>query len=194
MASTGFSFLALTVCVAPNSLAHCSFRSSTSTAMIVLRAGELGAGDRGVARRRRSRTPRRSRRASRLPVLMAAPMPAMTPQPSSPATSGGASAIDLGALAGGDERLLDERADAERGGELGAVGEGHLLRRVVGGEAVPGASAAAGPALAADRAPVQDDVVAGCDVGDAVTDGSRRHRPPRGPSRNGKSSLMPPSR
>ena len=38
-------------------------------------------------------------------------------------------------------------------------------------EAVPGAATAAGPALAADRTPVEDDVVAGRYVGDAVADG-----------------------
>ena len=44
--------------------------------------------------------------------------------------------VDLGALAGGHEGLLGEGADAERGREHGAVGEGHLLGGVVGGEAV----------------------------------------------------------
>ena len=35
--------------------------------------------------------------------------------------------VDLGALTGGDQRLLGEGADAERRVKLGAVGEGHLL-------------------------------------------------------------------
>ena len=52
------------------------------------------------------------------PVYIAAPRPAITPQPSSPAASGRAAGFDLGGLARGDERLLGERADAERGAEL----------------------------------------------------------------------------
>ena len=42
--------------------------------------------------------------------------------------------------------------------------------RVVRGEAVPGPAPAAGAALAADRAPVQDDEVAGRDGGHPVAD------------------------
>ena len=55
-----------------------------------------------------------------------------------------------------DEGLLRERADPQRGGEFGAVLEGHLLRRVVGGEAVLRAAPLAGTALPAHRAPVED--------------------------------------
>ena len=79
--------------------------------------------------------------------------------------------IDLGALPGGDERLLGEGTDAEGGRQLGAVLQRHLLRRVVGVEAVPGLAAAAGAALAADRPPVEDDVVARGEVGDVIADG-----------------------
>ena len=68
--------------------------------------------------------------------------------------------VDLGALAGGDQRLLGEGADAQRRGQLGAVLERHLLGGVVGGEAVPRLAAVAGPAVAADRAPVEDHEVA----------------------------------
>ena len=50
-----------------------------------------------------------------LPVLIAAPMPAITPQPSNPATSGFTAGFDLGALPGVDQGLLDERADAQCG-------------------------------------------------------------------------------
>ena len=56
------------------------------------------------------------------------------------------------------------------GRQLGAVGERHLLRRVVGGEAVPGLALEAGAALAAHGAPVEDDEVAGRHVGDALAD------------------------
>jgi hypothetical protein len=66
--------------------------------------------------------------------------------------------------------LVGEGADAEGGGQLGAVLQGHPLLRVVGVEAVLGASAQAGAALAADRAPVEDHEVAGGDPGDALAD------------------------
>ncbi len=78
--------------------------------------------------------------------------------------------VDLGALSRGDQRLLHEGADAQGGGEGGAVGQGHLLGRVVGVEAVPGPATLAGAALAADRAPVQDDEVARRDAGHVVAD------------------------
>ena len=105
-----------------------------------------------------------------LPVLIAAPMPAITPQPSSPAVVAGHLGIDLGALAGGDERLLDERPDAERRRQHGAVGERHLLRGVERGEADPRPAAQAAAARAAHRPPVEDDEVAGRHVGDALAD------------------------
>ncbi len=76
--------------------------------------------------------------------------------------------VDLGALPGGDQRLLREGADAQGRGQLGAVGQGHLLLRVVGGEAVPRPSAQTGPALPAHGTPVEDDEVAGREVGDAL--------------------------
>ena len=154
--------------VAPNSLASSSFRASRSTAMIVAapasRAPAMAA----------SPTPPQPNTATESPgptspVSMAAPRPAITPQPSSPATSGFTVGRHLGALPGGDERLLGEGADAERGRQRHAV-EGHLLRGVVGGEAVPGPTPAARPALAAHRPPVEDDEVARRDVGDAGAD------------------------
>jgi hypothetical protein len=76
---------------------------------------------------------------------------------------------DLGALAGGDQRLLGEGADAQCRRQLGAV-EGHLLRGVEGGEAVPGAAPATGPALAAHRSPVEDHEVAGSHLDHIRTD------------------------
>jgi hypothetical protein len=95
----------------------------------------------------------------------------MTPQPSRPGDLGLRRGVDLRALSGVDEGLLDERADAQRGGELLARGQGHLLGGVVGAEAVPGLAAATGPAVPADGAPVEDDEVARGDVGDALADG-----------------------
>ena len=94
------------------------------------------------------------------PVNMAAPRPAITPQPEQPGRLGPGPGVDLGALARGHQRLLGEGADAEGGGQRGAVGQGHLLGGVVGGEAVPGPSPATRPALAAHRPPVEDDEVA----------------------------------
>src|SRR5690606_17901791 len=76
--------------------------------------------------------------------------------------------VDLRALAGRDERLVGERADAEGRGQLRADLEGHLLLGVVGVEAVPGTPAQARPALPAHRPPVQDHEVAGFDLGDPV--------------------------
>ena len=71
-----------------------------------------------------------------LPVCAAAPKPAITPQPSKPGGFGLGAGVDLRGLARRDERLLRERTDAERGRERRAVGERHLLLRVVRGEAV----------------------------------------------------------
>src|SRR5205814_7722062 len=62
-------------------------------------------------------------------------------------------------------------ADAECRRELGSVLERHLLGRVVGGEAVPGTTPVTGPALPADRPPVEDHVVAGRDPGHVRADG-----------------------
>ena len=72
--------------------------------------------------------------------------------------------IDLGALPFVHQRLVGERADAQRRGQLGAVGQRHLLGGVEGVEAVPRPAAPAGPALPAHRAPVEDHEVAGLDV------------------------------
>ena len=110
--------------------------------MTVLRAGEARARRWRRRPHRRSRTPRRVSPRPTLPVSIAAPSPAITPQPSRPAASGSARGVDLGGLARGDERLLRERADAERGRELGAVGQRHLLGRVERREAVPRAARA----------------------------------------------------
>jgi hypothetical protein len=49
------------------------------------------------------------------PVFTAAPKPAITPHPRRP-TAAGIGRVDLGALAGGDEGLLDEGADARAPG------------------------------------------------------------------------------
>lgn len=78
--------------------------------------------------------------------------------------------VDLGALAGGDQGLLGEGADAERRGEPRTVAQCHLLLRVVRVEAVLRPATQTGPALPAHGTPVEDHEVAGGDVGDAVAD------------------------
>ena len=79
--------------------------------------------------------------------------------------------VDLGALPGGNERLLRERTDPQRRRQLRAVLQGHLLGGVVRVEAVLRLALGAGPALAADRAPVQDHPVPGSHLGDIRADG-----------------------
>ena len=108
-----------------------------------------------------------------LPVLIAAPRPAITPQPRRPTAAARATGR-LRALTRGDQRLLGERADAQRGRQLGAgevaLGERHLLGGVVGGEAVPRLAAVAGAAVAAHGAPVEDDEVTRLEPGHVRTD------------------------
>ena len=99
------------------------------------------------------------------------PEPRHDAAPEQPHRLGSRCGVDLGALAGRHQRLVGERADAERRRQLRAVGQGHLLRRVVGGEAVPGSAPAARAALAAHRSPVQDHEVTGRQVGDVRSDG-----------------------
>ena len=68
-----------------------------------------------------------------------------------------------------DQGLLGEGSDAQRRREFHTV-EGHLLRGVVGGEAVPGATPEAGSTLPADGPPVQDHEVTGRHVRDPFPD------------------------
>ena len=94
IASTGSAWREFTTWVAPNSRAQSSFRSSTSTAMIVRAPASR------APRTAPSPTPPQPMTATEsprvtAPVLMAAPMPAITPQPSSPATSGLTSGLTL---------------------------------------------------------------------------------------------------
>ena len=91
--------------------------------------------------------------------------------PEQPRGLGPGGRVDLRALAGGHERLVGERADAQSGGERGSVEQCHLLRRVVRGEAVPGPPAPTGAALPADGAPIEDDEVAGREVTDVRSHG-----------------------
>ena len=79
----------LIVCVAPNSRAFSSFRSSMSSAMIVFAPTSRAP---AMAAAPTPPQPITAMLCPRLmpPVFMAAPRPAITPQPSSPATSAGA--------------------------------------------------------------------------------------------------------
>ncbi len=94
MNSTGSVSLALTVWVAPNPLAHSSFRGSVSTAMIVVAPASVAPAMAASPTPPQPMTAMESPRPT-CPVLTAAPRPAMTPQPSSPATLAGASGFTL---------------------------------------------------------------------------------------------------
>ena len=155
--------------VAPIDRASSSFRSSMSTAMI---RDAPASAEPAIAAMPTPPQPITATVEPRptLPVLIAAPSPAITPQPSRPTAAAPRRRVDLGALAGGDEGLLRERADAQRRRELGAVLQRHLLRRVVGREAVPRLAAVARPAVAAHRAPVEHHEVAGLQPGDVRAD------------------------
>ena len=89
MYSTGSVLDAFTVCVAPNSLAHSSLRSSRSTATIVCAPANFAPAMAALPTPPQPNTATESPRVTP-PVLMTAPMPAMTPQPSKPAAVAGA--------------------------------------------------------------------------------------------------------
>ncbi len=76
----------------------------------------------------------------------------------------------------GHDRLLGERGDVQTGVEVGALGGAgvDVGGAVEGVGAQPDLAERAGVAGAAGRGPVEDDPVAGCDVGDALADGDDR--------------------
>ncbi len=78
--------------------------------------------------------------------------------------------VDLGALAFVDESLVGERPDPQRRRQFGAVGESHLLRRIVGVEAIPGGALLAGSAFPAHRTPVQHHDITDLDMSDSIAD------------------------
>src|ERR1700760_3887994 len=143
-ASTRSASRELTVSVAPNWRGPASLRAATSTG-VVFPPPDLA----GVERRAQPGHHAAAEQAGHL---------------------GPGRRVDLGALTRRDQGLLGEGADAQGRRQHGAVFQGHLLLGVVGVEAVPGATAQAGPALAADRAPVEDDEIPGLHVGHAVAD------------------------
>ena len=75
--------------VAPKSLAHSSFRASTSTAMIVVAPASAAPAMAALPTPPQPITAIESPRPTP-PVFIAAPSPAMTPQPSSPTAAGDA--------------------------------------------------------------------------------------------------------
>ena len=89
MNSTGSVVAELQVCVAPKPFAHSSLRSSMSTAMIVDAPARR---EPAIAALPTPPQPNTATDWPRVtpPVLIAAPMPAITPQPSSPAAVAGA--------------------------------------------------------------------------------------------------------
>ncbi len=94
IASTGSVVRELTVWVAPIFFAVSSLRSSMSTAMIFAAPASRDPATAASPTPPQPMTATESPRPT-WPVLMAAPMPAMTPQPSSPATSGATSGSTL---------------------------------------------------------------------------------------------------
>ena len=86
-ASTASTSRLLTVCVAPNALAHSSFRGSMSTAMIVRAPASAAPWIAASPTPPQPNTATVSPRCT-FPVYIAAPSPAITPHPMRPAASG----------------------------------------------------------------------------------------------------------
>src|SRR5215469_10688220 len=168
ISATGSASCASITWVAPNWRAHSSFRGSTSTAMIVCAPARCAPSTAASPTPPQPMTATESPRVT-APVLIAAPGHHTAAQQACDLRRD--RRVDLGALAGGDEGLLGEGADAQRGRQRRAVVEGHLLLGVVRGEAVPRPAPLARAALAAHRAPVEDDEVAGGDAGHPIADG-----------------------
>ena len=104
------------------------------------------------------------------PVYIAAPSPAMTPQPISPAASGGAFG-STGTHCPAATSVSSANAPMPRAGESSVPSSSVIFCvRVAAVEAVPGTSAPARAARSARRAPRDDHEVAGRDVVDAVAD------------------------
>ncbi len=90
---------------------------------------------------------------------------------------GASGPVDGDALTGRHQRLVGEGADSEGGRQRCAVGQGHGLGRVLGGEAVPGPASTAGAAGATRGPPGDDDIVVGRHPGHPFPD--RLDRPGR---------------
>ena len=79
--------------------------------------------------------------------------------------------VDLRALPFVHQRLVGERPDAQRGRQLGAVGQRHLLLGIEGVEAQVRTATLAGAALTTYRAPVQDHEITWLHVRHTLADG-----------------------
>ena len=162
--------LLFTVCVAP------SFARPLELPVVEVdgddrrRPGQSRARRPPPRRRRRSRSPRRVLPRATLPVLIAAPRPAITPQPSSPTAAGradGSTFVHCPACT----RVFSANAPMPSAGDSSVPSSSVIFWVALWvREAVPRLAAVAGPAVAADRAPVEDHEVAGRDVGDALAD------------------------
>ena len=167
----------------PSSAPVSSFRSSRSTAMI------FEAPARAAPAIAAAPTPPQPMTATveprpTLPVLMAAPRPAITPQPSRPTAAARADGSTFVHWPAATSVFSAKAPMPSAGRQLGAgevaLGERHLLGGVVGGEAVPRLAAVARPAVAAHGAPVEDDEVTRRDARSRPGRPTRRRRPPRG--------------
>ena len=107
------------MCVAPNSLAQSSLRVVDVHRDDRRRARQPRAGDRAVADA--AAADDRDRVAAADPAGVDGGADARHDAAAEQTDRRGVGVGHLGALAGRDEGLLDERADAEGGGELGAV-------------------------------------------------------------------------
>ena len=170
MRSTGSSFDASTVCVAPNPRAHSSFRGSVSTAMIVRAPTRLAP---AIAASPTPPQPNTATVSSRCtpPVFTAAPKPAITPQPSRPAASGRAEGFTFVACPAATS-VFAANAPMPSAGDS-AVPSPSVMGCVAlcVSKQYQGSPASARSALAAHGPPVEDDEVARRDARDVGTDG-----------------------
>ena len=104
------------------------------------------------------------------PVLTAAPIPAMTPQPSKPATAADAAGSTFVHWPAATRVASAKAPIPSAADNSGAVLQGHLLGGVVGVEADIRPAPQARAALPADRSPVEDDEVARGHIGDSLAD------------------------
>ena len=124
MASTGSVSVEFTVCVAPNPLAHSSLRSSISTAMIVCAPASRAPATAALPTPPHPMTATESPRLTP-PVFIAAPRPAITPQPISPAAAGLASGSTFTAC-NASTSVSSQNAPMPRAGD-NAVPSGNVI-------------------------------------------------------------------
>ena len=149
--------------------AHSSFRSSMSTAMIVRapasRAPAIAASPTPPQPKTATVSPRPTP-----PVLIAAPTPAITPQPSRPAAVGGAAGSTLVHCPEWTS-VFSAKAPMPSAGESSVPSASVIFCVALWvAKQYQGLPLSAGAALPAHRPPVQDHVVADRHVGDALAD------------------------